>query len=112
MYTKSRVYQTVYITSCLIITAIIAVIEGITIKQVGFKEYINDMWNKVDLSMLVLNAIFFSILSQRDPHEGTGTYTTMLNLISIPFAFLKLMHYLRGIFEDFGQLISLIVTCL
>lgn len=36
----------------------------------------------------------------------------MLNLISIPFAFLKLMHFLRGIFESFGQLISLIVTCL
>ena len=112
VYTKSRLNQTIYITSCLSIQAVIAVIEAITIKQKGLSAYASDMWNKVDLTMLFLNVIFFSNLARRDPHEDTPTYTIMLNLISIPFAFLKLMHFLRGIFESFGQLISLIVTCL
>jgi cytochrome c biogenesis factor len=69
VYTKSRINQTIYITSCLSIQAVIAVIEAITIKQKGLKDYASDMWNKVDLSMLILNVIFFSNLMMRDPHE-------------------------------------------
>jgi len=69
VYTKSRFNQTIYITSCLTIQAVIAVIEAITIKQKGLTNYVSDMWNKVDLSMLILNVIFFSNLAMRDPHE-------------------------------------------
>lgn len=40
-----------------------------------------------------------------------GTFTILLNLLAILFGFLKLMYYLRGIYESFGQLIALIVIC-
>jgi hypothetical protein len=40
-----------------------------------------------------------------------GVFIISLNLISVLFAFLKLMHYLRGVYESFGTLISLIVIC-
>jgi len=86
--------------------------EYITIRQVGIANYLSDSWNKIDMGMLALNALFFTNLAYRDPSKPTETFTIMLNLISIPFAFLKLMHYLRGIFENFGMLIHLIAICL
>jgi hypothetical protein len=113
VYTKNSIVQKVCIASCLTIQAGIAFMEYVNIRIKGFKNYSSDPWNRIDLCMILVNICYFTSLTDRNPESGdTDTTSTMLALVSVPFGFLKLMYFLRGIYEDFGQLISLIAICL
>lgn len=62
--------------------------------------------------LFFLNIVFFTQRVRQPEGMEMSALTIGLNMISIPFAFLKLMHFFRGVYESFGQLISLITTCL
>lgn len=113
VFTRDKQIVQACVLSCVIITLVIFSFELIQIRYYGFREYVKDSWNRVDLLMFILNIFFFTQrIGASDDGDEMPTLTIALNLISIPFGFLKLMHFFRGVYESFGQLISLIVTCL
>ena len=73
-------------------------------------EYWRDNWNKIDVIFIVVNFAYFArrISCNQDISEEVNMI--LINVFMIICAFLKLLFFVR-VFEDFGQLVQLVSTC-
>ena len=87
-------------------------IEYIQFKESG-KEYLNETWNRLDMTMFVINGFYFFIRMSHLDSSFSPLYTAadkdsedyvpiiLMNLVLVVFAIFRMMYYLRA-FESFG----------
>lgn len=81
-------------------------------RELGFKTYFKDSWNKIDIIMGFLNLVY---VIQGLNHYILGISKHPLDIILLillfTFSFFKLMSYMR-IYKEFGQLVWLLQVCI
>ena len=79
--------------------------EIIQIKQSRFTLYIQDGWNKMDISFILINLFYFAFKAFYN-HSSVAelekpVYMILLDMVLLSFCFFKIMFFMR-IFENFG----------
>ena len=80
-------------------------IEIIQIKSLGLKAHLRENWNRIDISMILVNIVYFSLIIYLKREEDDDTVLIIvMSVFMIGFGFMKIMFFLR-VFESFGQLV-------
>ena len=92
---------------------IILTFKVVELRKSTLGTYIKDNWNKLDLSIIIMNFIYFAnkLKSQPNPEDKKSIPMILLDFSVFVLSFLKGIYFLR-IFEDFGHLIQMLTNCM
>lgn len=122
LFAHDPIVVRVCVVLCIATQTVFFAIECLQIHVDGFAEYISDMSNKTDLSMFTLSVVYAilrcsdaesTLPAQSDVRQPSPIWTALAfcNVLFVIQIVVKVLFFMK-LFEKFGMLVQLIVTCL